>query len=215
MINDPSSVKERFVVTVKIGSTRNHPTRNMELISAILMLYVLYRLIKYCLELSYISDYTGKYVLITGCDTGIGHNTVLRLDKLGVNVFAACYTKDGIERLKQETSNRLVILTVFLLDFYLISARNSSLAHSEILARDFIYRSGKLCLIVKIFIGNMVHIISVPLCKQRSSKKKKLLILGTQLMIHQALHTLDNGTHTLFPAINAANHMPTLSIFIP
>lgn len=122
----------------------------MEFISVILMLYVLYRLIKYILELPYISEYAGKYVLITGCDTGFGHNAVLRLDKLGVNVFAACFTKDGIERLKQETSNRLVIFNIFLLfDFSLISAVKSCTAHSQILARDFIHGSGKLGLIAK------------------------------------------------------------------
>ncbi|KAL9980787.1 hypothetical protein ACROYT_G009425 [Oculina patagonica] len=48
-----------------------------------------------------------KYVFITGCDSGFGRETAIRLDKMGVNVLAACLTKQGEEDLKSMTSNKL------------------------------------------------------------------------------------------------------------
>ena len=48
-----------------------------------------------------------KYVLITGCDSGFGRETAIRLDKMGVNVLATCLTKQGEQDLKSMTSNRL------------------------------------------------------------------------------------------------------------
>lgn len=47
-------------------------------------------------------------VLITGCDTGFGEMTSLRLDSQGVRVFAACLTQEGADRLKARASDRLV-----------------------------------------------------------------------------------------------------------
>ena len=49
----------------------------------------------------------GKYVLITGCDSGIGRETAIRLDKMGVCVLATCLTKDGEQSLKSVTSDQL------------------------------------------------------------------------------------------------------------
>ena len=50
---------------------------------------------------------TGKYVLITGCDSGIGCETAIRLDKMGVCVLATCLTKEGEQSLKSVTSDKL------------------------------------------------------------------------------------------------------------
>ena len=55
----------------------------------------------------------GKYVLITGCDSGFGRETAIRLDKMGVNVLATCLTKEGEECLKSVTSEKL---KTFLMD---------------------------------------------------------------------------------------------------
>lgn len=55
----------------------------------------------------------GKYVLITGCDSGFGRETAIRLDKMGVNVLATCLTKEGEESLKSVTSEKL---KTFLMD---------------------------------------------------------------------------------------------------
>ncbi|EPB79951.1 hypothetical protein ANCCEY_01017 [Ancylostoma ceylanicum] len=59
--------------------------------SALVAYFLLKRLI---LEQFYI-NYTGKYVFITGCDSGFGRLLALKLLKMGVNVFAGCYTEQG------------------------------------------------------------------------------------------------------------------------
>ena len=53
------------------------------------------------------SDLRNKYVFITGCDTGFGHETAIRLDKMKVHVLATCLTKEGEQSLKSVTSDRL------------------------------------------------------------------------------------------------------------
>ena len=49
----------------------------------------------------------GKYVLITGCDSGFGRETAIRLDKMGVCVLTTCLTKEGEQSLKSVTSSKL------------------------------------------------------------------------------------------------------------
>lgn len=53
-----------------------------------------------------------KAILITGCDSGIGHNLAKYLDSLGFQVFAGCLFKDGPgeQQLREACSNRLVTL---------------------------------------------------------------------------------------------------------
>lgn len=52
-------------------------------------------------------DIRGKFVLITGCDSGFGRETAIRLDKMGVCVLVTCLTKQGEESLKSVTSKQL------------------------------------------------------------------------------------------------------------
>lgn len=52
-------------------------------------------------------DIKGKYVLITGCDSGFGRATAILLDKMGVCVLATCLTKGGEQSLKSVTSDKL------------------------------------------------------------------------------------------------------------
>ncbi|XP_037783012.1 LOW QUALITY PROTEIN: D-beta-hydroxybutyrate dehydrogenase, mitochondrial-like [Penaeus monodon] len=56
----------------------------------------------------------GKAVLVTGCDTGIGHSLALRLDQLGFRVFACCAYADersaGTQALRRNGSQRLHVL---------------------------------------------------------------------------------------------------------
>ena len=54
-----------------------------------------------------------KYVFITGCDSGFGRETAIRLDKMGICVLAACLTKQGEQDLKSMTSDKL---KTFLMD---------------------------------------------------------------------------------------------------
>ena len=53
-----------------------------------------------------IGDYHKRCVLITGCDSGFGKETAIRLDQMGFHVFATCLTRGGEERLKEVCSDR-------------------------------------------------------------------------------------------------------------
>jgi len=57
---------------------------------------------------------TGKAVLITGCDTGIGHEVARHLDMLGLWVFAGCENtaSEGAQRLRVEASPRLQLVNM-------------------------------------------------------------------------------------------------------
>ena len=48
-----------------------------------------------------------QYVFITGCGSGFGRETAIRLDKMGVHVLAACLTKQSAQDLKSTTSGKL------------------------------------------------------------------------------------------------------------
>ncbi|KAF6017293.1 HSD17B2 [Bugula neritina] len=50
-----------------------------------------------------------KYVLVTGCDKGLGYATAKSLDKHGYSVIAGCYNVKGenVQRLQKETSSKL------------------------------------------------------------------------------------------------------------
>ncbi|PFX31090.1 retinol dehydrogenase 2-like [Stylophora pistillata] len=52
-------------------------------------------------------DIEEKFVLITGCDSGFGRETAVRLDKLGACVLATCLTNEGEQSLKSVGSDRL------------------------------------------------------------------------------------------------------------
>ena len=58
-------------------------------------------------------DTNGKYVLISGCDTGFGHLLAIELDKQGFNVLAGVYSTDNATSLEDKLSPRA---TVFRLD---------------------------------------------------------------------------------------------------
>lgn len=64
-------------------------------------------LLKRYLRTLTIADYGRRYVLVTGCDTGFGLITAQKLDRLGINVFAACFTERGADELRNNSSNRL------------------------------------------------------------------------------------------------------------
>lgn len=47
----------------------------------------------------WLEDIQGRIVLITGCDSGFGYQLALRLESIGVKVFAACYNPSNAEQL--------------------------------------------------------------------------------------------------------------------
>ncbi|XP_046352507.2 D-beta-hydroxybutyrate dehydrogenase, mitochondrial-like [Haliotis rufescens] len=57
---------------------------------------------------------TDKYVLITGCDTGIGHSLAITLDDIGFNVIATCLHAEGegAKQLRKAGSKRMHVLEV-------------------------------------------------------------------------------------------------------
>jgi NAD(P)-dependent dehydrogenase (short-subunit alcohol dehydrogenase family) len=55
----------------------------------------------------------GKYVLVSGCDSGVGHGLALELDKQGFNVLAGVYLADSVTSLEKKLSPKA---TVFRLD---------------------------------------------------------------------------------------------------
>lgn len=55
-----------------------------------------------------ISEFKNKTILITGCDTGFGYLASKKFDSLGFKVISACLTEEGAQKLKKETSNKLV-----------------------------------------------------------------------------------------------------------
>ncbi|XP_038053420.1 retinol dehydrogenase 7-like isoform X2 [Patiria miniata] len=75
-------------------------------------------------------DITGKYVLITGCDSGFGNLLARRLDnRRGCHVIAACLTEAGMRDLGSVTSS---MVTTILMD---IGSNESILsAHDHVLS---------------------------------------------------------------------------------
>lgn len=59
-------------------------------------------------------DVGSKVVLITGCDTGIGHELARHLDSLGFQVFAGCLdtASEGAQRLRVEASTKLRLVNM-------------------------------------------------------------------------------------------------------
>jgi len=55
----------------------------------------------------FVGNFHDKYVLLTGCDSGFGSETALRLDGLGFHVFATCLTSEGQADLTTMCSQRL------------------------------------------------------------------------------------------------------------
>ncbi|KAF1751292.1 hypothetical protein GCK72_017846 [Caenorhabditis remanei] len=74
----------------------------LELIYIPPLLCLLYFLLRrFVLENFYVES-SGKYVLITGCDSGFGRRLAIQLLDKRVNVFAACFTQQGISSLQNE-----------------------------------------------------------------------------------------------------------------
>lgn len=54
-----------------------------------------------------ISDYGRRYVFVTGCDTGFGFIAAQKLDRIGFNVFAGCYSEKGADEVRKSCSKRV------------------------------------------------------------------------------------------------------------
>ncbi|XP_046569854.1 retinol dehydrogenase 7-like isoform X2 [Haliotis rubra] len=73
---------------------------------------VAFLLLKELMRLPTVGKYGERYVFITGCDTGFGNLLAKRLDSLGFNVFAACFSERGADELRKVSSARLKTLSL-------------------------------------------------------------------------------------------------------
>ena len=62
---------------------------------------------KYIAKKGQIPKINEKFVLVTGCDSGIGKEAAIALDSIGFQVFAACLTSEGESHLKTVCSSRV------------------------------------------------------------------------------------------------------------
>ena len=86
-----------------------HPRITMYLIIIfIILLYIAYCLYQHFFPSPNINP-KNKYVLITGCDTGFGHQLAIQLDKQGFNVLAAVYVPHNITLLKNKLSSKSAV----------------------------------------------------------------------------------------------------------
>uniref|UniRef100_A0A8C6XE12 17-beta-hydroxysteroid dehydrogenase type 6 n=1 Tax=Naja naja TaxID=35670 RepID=A0A8C6XE12_NAJNA len=68
---------------------------------------VLYFVIRSYRERQQVDNLRGKYVFITGCDSGFGNQLARQLDARGLRVLAACLTQKGAQQLERLSSDRL------------------------------------------------------------------------------------------------------------
>ena len=62
-------------------------------ISFALTVFIIYRILDKLVRIPRIGNYGGRYILVTGCDSGFGHEITKVLDKRGCHVFAGCLTE--------------------------------------------------------------------------------------------------------------------------
>lgn len=84
----------------------------LSLVGMILFGYVLYELYQYFFPAPLV-DPEGKYVLISGCDSGFGNGLAVELDRQGFHVLAAVYDQQNQAKVQDQLSSRA---TVFPLD---------------------------------------------------------------------------------------------------
>jgi 11-cis-retinol dehydrogenase len=82
------------------------------IIGSILSIYILYRVYQHFFPSPNINP-NGKYVLISGCDTGFGNGLAIELDKQGFHVLAGIYNPNNKDSLTKLLSSRA---TIFQLD---------------------------------------------------------------------------------------------------
>lgn len=79
----------------------------MWVLIVLLIIFVTYKLLDHILRLPRVGSNCDRYILITGCDSGFGHELAKRLDLLGCHVFAGCFTETGETELKKICSERM------------------------------------------------------------------------------------------------------------
>src|SRR6218665_1778098 len=78
----------------------------------VIVFFVVYKLLDRLIRIPRIGNYSDRYILVTGCDTGFGNLLAKRLDQLGCHVFAGCLTEKGETELKKVSSERLHVISL-------------------------------------------------------------------------------------------------------
>lgn len=102
---------------------------------AVVVLLLILVITKWFMSTLKIGDITGRWVFITGCDTGFGNLLAKRLDSAGVRVIASCLTMKGKDQLQLEASSRL---TAILLDV----TKKESIEAAYLFVHDKVRRDG-------------------------------------------------------------------------
>ena len=80
------------------------------------VLLVVYKLVDTLLRWPRVGRLSDRYIAVTGCDTGFGHEIAKRLDSLGCHVFACCLTEKGQMELRKASSDRLTTVSLDVTD---------------------------------------------------------------------------------------------------
>jgi len=84
----------------------------------LLGIFVVYKLLDRVMRLRRVGSYPDRHILITGCDSGFGHQLAKRLDSLGCQVFAGCLTEKGETELKKTCSERVHTISLDVTNHY-------------------------------------------------------------------------------------------------
>jgi len=79
----------------------------LSVLITVLVMVLLYKSVDHILRIPRVGNYSDRYILVTGCDSGFGHEAAKRLDSLGCHVFAGCLTEKGEIELTKICSERL------------------------------------------------------------------------------------------------------------
>lgn len=63
--------------------------------------YIIFKILKYLVQIPKLGSLSEKWILITGCDTGFGHLAAKRFIETGINVFAGCLTEKGENEIRK------------------------------------------------------------------------------------------------------------------
>lgn len=77
------------------------------ILCGLVVLVVVYKLLDHIVRWPRVDNYSDRYILVTGCDSGFGHALVRRLDSLRCHVFAGCFTEAGETQLTKLCSDRV------------------------------------------------------------------------------------------------------------
>ena len=79
---------------------------------SILVIIYIFKKLEYVIREQRIDCLDGRYILITGCDSGFGQLAAKRFDALGCHVIAACLTEEGLKKVREMCSSRLTTISL-------------------------------------------------------------------------------------------------------